>query len=140
MTITFPDAAAASAIATVAAAIVWAIRTITNKHVATLDEQVNQAKLLLPTLQEALRLHQDVHVIVATVPGHMARMRRALYRLAPQVLICDECQGWFGEQDEKPRVLDMCRCSEADGTGPHRATAPSIPGSMPGSTREPGAR
>jgi len=132
MTITFPDAAAASAIMTVAAAIVWAIKTITNKHVWAMDEQVKIASQLLPLLQDTLRLHQDTNVIVNTIPGQLIRLRRALRRLAPQVLICDECLGWFGEPDEKPRVLEMCRCSDVEATGQHRRSFGSTPGSTPG--------
>ena len=129
MTITFPDAAAASAIMTVAAAIVWAIKVITNKQVQTLEEQASITRQLLPILQDAMRIHQETNTVVDTIPGQLVRIRRALRRLAPQVLLCEECGGWFGEQDEKPRGLDMCRCSDVEATGPHRSSMGSIPGS-----------
>lgn len=123
MTFTLPDGALAAGIAAIASAIVWAIRVITNKHLEVLNDQVQLARALLPLVTETANTCNDILENTKTVGQQLVRVRRAIKKLNAAALICEDCDGWYGEPDDCPDGMSMCRCSDPSPeiTGAHHA-------------------
>lgn len=133
MTITLPDTAIAAAIATIAGAVVWAIRVLAKAHIDVMNDQSKMAKTIAPLVAELLETSREVHNLIKAQDPQFIRLRRALKRLNPVAFVCDECIGWFGEPVECPEGMEMCRCSDptVDRLGSAPVTNKTPPSGIP---------
>jgi hypothetical protein len=88
----------------VCSAASYGIKLITSEVLAYIREGRADQK-------EVLKLTRDL-VAQLGLSRELSGIKRAVLRMNSQAFTCEACGGWDGPEDEKPKGLKVCACSE----------------------------